>query len=151
MFDDFDVFPWHFENRYGYLSDHRRHRFKLNGFVTLRGDWAIAFDGIWASPFTWTPYETHNDNPEIPYGVHYLEPRGSREANSTYQLDLQLSKGFTVGPVRLVLIGSAFNVFSNEQPVSVCERISGCGDIAMGEPTNWQTPRRYEFGLRLEF
>ena len=32
-----DYYPWHFENRYGYLSDHRTHRFKLNGFVSLRG------------------------------------------------------------------------------------------------------------------
>ncbi len=146
-----DHYPWHFENRYGYLSDHRTHRFKVNGFLTLHGDWTIAVDGFWSSPFTWQPYENLSDNPEIPYGSHYLEPRGSRDANGSYQLDLQLSKGFTIGPVRLVLIGSAYNVFSDEQPTSVCEHISGCGDIAMGEPTDWQTPRRYELGFRVEF
>ena len=87
----------------------------------------------------------------MPYGVHFLEPRGSREANDSYQLDLQLAKGFTIGPVRLALIGSLYNAFSSEQPISVCQRISGCGSIAMGEPTNWQTPRRYEVGFRVEF
>jgi hypothetical protein len=155
--DDFNAYPWHFDNRYGYLSNHREHRAKLNGFVTVSGDWNIAFDAFWSSPFTWTPYEDTGDNPEIPYDVHYLEPRGSRDANDHYQLDLQLTKGFTVGPVRLALIGSAYNVFSSEQPTAVCGHISGCGvagngdPIDMGDPTNWQTPRRYELGFRVGF
>ena len=154
---DFDVYPWHFDNRYGYLSDHRTHRIKLNGFVTLDGDWSLAFDGSWSSAFTWTPYEDSIDNPEVPYGEHFLEPRGSRNANSSYQLDLQLAKSFTVGPVRLALIGSAMNVFSNEQPTAVCWHVSGCGfeedgsPITMGAPKDWQTPRRYELGFRVEF
>jgi hypothetical protein len=146
-----DFYPWHFHNRYGYLSDHRRHRLKLNGFFILKGDWTVAFDGFWSSPFTWAPYENRVDNPEVPYGSHLLEPRGSREANNNYQLDLQLSKGFTIGRARLVLIGSVYNIFSDEQPWGVCTHISGCGDIEMGDPTNWQTPRRYELGFRLEF
>jgi hypothetical protein len=146
-----DVYPWHFDNRYGYLGDHREHRLKLNGFVTLDGDWTIAFDGYWSSPFTWAPYENRDDNPEIPYGGHLLEPAGNREANSSHQLDLQLSKGFSLGPVRLVLIGSVYNVFSDERPTEVCERVGGCGEIEMGEPTDWQTPRRYELGFRVEF
>jgi len=154
---DFDVYPWHYDNRYGYLSNHRTHRIKLNGFVTLEGDWSIAFDGSWSSPFTWTPYENAGDNQEIPYDRHSLEPRGSRDANDVYQLDVQLEKGFTIGAVRLAVIGSAYNVASNEQPTSVCEHISGCGaaedgaPIAMGDPTDWQTPRRYELGFRVEF
>jgi hypothetical protein len=146
-----DFYPWHYNNRYGYLSDHRTHRLKLNGFVNLKGDWSIAFDAFWSSPFTWAPYENRIDNPDIPYGVHLLEPRGNRNANGNYQLDLQLSKGFTIGQVRLVAIGSVYNVFSDERPTSVCARVSGCGDINMGEPTNWQTPRRYEVGFRVEF
>jgi len=156
-FPDFDVYPWHFDNRYGFLSDHREHRVKLNGYVALDGDWSVAFDAFWSSPFTWTPYENTGDNPEIPYDVHYLEPRGSRDANEVYQLDLQLTKGFSVGSVRLALIGSAYNVVSNEQPIAVCAHISGCGvaadgaPIEMGDPTNWQTPRRYELGFRVEF
>jgi hypothetical protein len=53
--------------------------------------------------------------------------------------------------VRLVLIGSVYNVFSDERPTEVCERVGGCGEIEMGEPTDWQTPRRYELGFRVEF
>ena len=83
--------------------------------------------------------------------VHYLEPRGSREAFDAYLLDLQLSKGFTFGQVRIVLIGSAFNVFSTEYPTGVCDEISGCGEYEMGDAETWAIPRRYEVGFRIEF
>jgi hypothetical protein len=152
-----DHYPWHYDNIYGYLWDHQRHRVKLNGFFTLKGDWNIAFDARWSSPFTWTPYEDRGDNPEIPWGDHLLEPRGSREGNSEYQLDLQLSKGFTTGRVRFVLIGSVFNALGTENVFAVCDHISGCGfdddgnPFNMGDPTDWQTPRRYEVGFRIEF
>jgi hypothetical protein len=148
---DFDVYPWHFENRYGYLSDHRRHRIKLNGFITLSGDWSIAFDAYWASPFTWQPVEPAGEIDPNLWGEYFLEPRGSREANRSYQLDLQISKGFTVGGWRLVAIGSVYNVFSSENPRSVCERVTGCDDIGLGQPIQWQTPRIYELGFRVEF
>ena len=146
-----DRYPWHYENIYGYLTDHRRHRLKLNGFFYIKGDWTFAFDGNWSSPFTWAPFEDTLDNPELPSGVHLLEPRGSREANSNQQLDLQVSKGFTVGRVRLVLIATVLNALGSGRPTDVCWAVSGCDDIGMGEPTNWQTPRRYEAGFRVEF
>jgi hypothetical protein len=152
---DFDFYPWHYDNRYGYLWDHQAHRVKLNGFFYLRGDWTFSFDGYWASPWTWTPYETFRDNPEMPdyTGSHFVEPRGSRDGDNYHRLDLQLAKGFTLGGVRLVLIGAALNAFSSENVVWVCDRVSGCGgdEFEMGEPTDWQTPRRWELGFRIEF
>jgi hypothetical protein len=163
---DFDFYPAHYDNTYGYLTDQRLSRFKLNGFFTIKGDWTIGFDGFYSSPFTWQPTanagnsgEEYNGQiiPEIPYGTYFVEPRGSREANSNYQLDLQLSKGFMVGTaVRLVLIGSVFNAFSSEEITAVCQSIDGCTDtdgssVGTGGPTNWQTPRRYELGFRVEF
>jgi hypothetical protein len=150
-------YPWHFENIYGYLSDHRKHRIKLNGFFNIKGDWNVAFDARWSSPFTWTPYENQSDNPEILGGNHFLEPRGSREGNSEHQLDLQLAKGFTTGRVRFVLIGTVLNALDSERPEWVCSHISGCGTdeggspVEMGDPIWWQTPRRYEVGFRVEF
>jgi len=164
---DFDYYPAHYDNRYGYLSDHRLHRFKLNGFFSIKGDWTIGFDGFYSSAFTWEPQANPANSlgeyegemlPYIPYGFYFVEPRGSREADSLYQLDLQLSKGFRVGEsLRLVLIGSVFNVFSNEQATAVCNSINNCGapgaadPILLGDATNWQIPRRYEIGFRVEF
>jgi hypothetical protein len=146
-----DVYPWHFENRYGYLSDHRNHRVKLNGFLSFRGDWTLGFDGRWSSGFRWTPQADSRDIWEVRWGTYFVEPRGNREANDGYQLDLHLTKGFTVGRIRFAVIGSVFNVFSSEQPVAVCHWISGCGGFEMGEPIEWQIPRRYEVGFRVEF
>jgi hypothetical protein len=162
----FDLFPVHFENRYGYLNDHREHRFKLNGFVTLPGDWVISFAYYYESPFRWEPQALPPDSggefegqpvPLIPFGVWYAEERGNREGDALQELDLQLAKGFRIGPTRLVLIGSVLNALSSENAVSVCGFIGGCGfdgdgnPIVLGDSTSWQIPRRYEVGVRLEF
>ena len=127
-------------------------RFKLNGFFTIKGDWNIGFDGWWSSNFTWQPVaKTKYDDPAIPYDVMYLEPRGNRDGANYYQLDLQLSKGFTISNVRFVLIGTVYNTFSSEDATAVCSDIGGCGSYETGDYTNWQTPRRYEVGFRFEF
>jgi hypothetical protein len=148
---DYDVYPYHFVNRYGYLNDHRQHRFKLNGFFNIKGDWNISFDGFWSSAFTWEPQADSGDDPEVPYGVMYLEPRGSREAFNAYNLDLQVSKGFTINRLRFVLIGAVYNTFSTEYGTGVCNDIGGCGTYEMGEATTWTRPRSYEVGFRFEF
>jgi len=159
---DFDFYPAHYDNRYGYLNDHRQNRFKLNGFFSIKGDWTVGFDAFYSSAFTWQPTANSSNSgeeyngqivPDMPYGTWYAAPRGSNDSDSLYQLDLQLSKGFTVGQsLRLVLIGSVFNVFSSEQITSVCEPINGCGgSTPTGGATGWQTPRRYELGFRVEF
>ena len=153
----FDVYPWHFDNRFGYLQDDRRHRFKLNGFFNIKGDWTIGFGYFYSSDFRWEPQATISDNIEIPpWGSWYVEPRGSQKANANHQLDLQVSKGFTLGRTRLVLIGSVINALDNEEITAVCGSVSGCtntdGDfVDTGGPTDWQTPMRFELGFRVEF
>jgi len=134
---------------------------KLNGFFSIKGDWTIGFDAFYSTAFAWEPQanpsnsgEEYNGQtiPDIPYGVWYAQPRGSERANANHQLDLQLSKGFTVGNrMRLVLIGSVFNVLSQEKVTIVCQAINGCGSASTGDATAWQVPRRYELGFRFEF
>ena len=151
---DFDVFPDHFVNRYG--RDEREHTVKVNGFVDLPLDFTVGFDGSWASEFYWTPFATAPS-----YGSQFTEPRGNREGDDLWQLDLELSKYFTFGDVRARLIGTVFNVFSEEAVTARCGQQafaadgsvvnSTCGSIPFGEATSWQTPRRYEVGFRLEF
>jgi hypothetical protein len=148
--DGYDYYPWHWVNRDGYLSDHRRHRLKLNGFALLPWDSAVAFNGGWSSAFRWTPADA--DVLGMPYGVLAVEPRGSREGSDEWWLDLELSKGFAVGPARLVAIVSVLNLFSAEQVTGVCSNVTGCGgDIGLGDPIDWRYPRRWEVGLRVEF
>jgi hypothetical protein len=150
---DFDIFPWSYDNRYGYLDDHRTHRIKLNGFFYFKGDWTMAFDGFWSSAFGWESWNTFFENSQIPLPyTYFLEQRGSLEGYSAYDVDLQLSKGFTISnKVRLVAIGSVYNSLSTEYPRSVCPRSGGCGEFETGDPLSWSLPRSYELGFRIEF
>ncbi len=146
-----DLFPWHWVNRYGYSDDHHRHDLRLNGYFLLPYDFTIGFNAGWRSAFRWTPKLDRDDFDEMDYGYNFKEPRGNRNGASDTWLDLQLSKGFHVGPSRLELIVSVLNVLSREEVTGVCELETGCGDFQLGEPTNWDTPRAWEVGLRLTF
>lgn len=144
---DFDIFPIHFENRYGNLGDDQRHRVKLNGFVDLPLDFGFGFTGFWASEF---PYSAVED--VDPYGVRFAEPRGSRRAADEYQLDLELRKGFKFGSLRTELIAAVYNATGHEGVIDVCDDFdSGCGAIPFGGATAFQQPRSYEAGFRLVF
>ncbi len=151
---DFDIYPSYFQNRYGYLSDDRRHRVKLNGYVLLPYDFTIGANAFWSSAFAWTP-ESPGAYGSISY-PQFDEARGSRRANSNYQLDLQVSKGLRIGPVRSSLILTILNVLNTERPTGVCQAVDGCTatdgtTAAQGDPTSWQQPRAFEVGFRVEF
>jgi hypothetical protein len=112
---------------------------------------------LYSSDFRWEPQARSTDNIEIPsWGEWYVEPRGSQKANANYQLDLQVSKGFTIGRTRLVLIGTVLNALDDDEITGICSSVSGCtntdGDhVDTGGPTDWQTPMRFELGFRVEF
>ncbi|HVR10435.1 MAG TPA: TonB-dependent receptor [Thermoanaerobaculia bacterium] len=150
---EFDVFPVHFVNTYGFLSDDVRHRVKLKGFVKLPGRVSVGFNAIYQSPFDYSVLEALA--PPL-YGNEFLEPRGSRRANGTLYTELEVRKAFQLGRVELELIGSVENVLGNQPAVAVCQYASGCtstgGDqLALGAPTDYQQPRNYEVGVRLLF
>ncbi len=146
---DFDFYPYHFVNRYGHLADHSRHRVKLNGYWLLPYDFSLAFDGWWQSEFRWTPYDL--TVPGMPYGSQFVEPRGSGKGGSLHQLDLQFTKGFRVGPARMVLLATVINVTDSQNENDICGSVTGCGEFDFGDGIEWQLPRRYELGFRVEF
>jgi hypothetical protein len=154
---EWDFYPENWVNRYGYLNNQRRHRVKLNGFVLLPADITLSVDAFWSDDFRYTPYTNSTDDPSIADWIRFEEPRGNRTANDNSQIDFQFSKGFTLGAVRLELIASVYNLLSSERPTGVCEHVSGCsnpeggGLVLLGAPIEWQEPRSYELGFRLEF
>jgi DNA-binding winged helix-turn-helix (wHTH) protein len=147
--ESFDIYPYHFANRYGYLPDQSRHRVKLKGYLLLPHDFSIAINGWWDSDWRWTPVDW--EVPGMPYGRLFLEPRGNRVAGAYHQLDLQLGKGFNIGPTQLELLARVFNVFDSECTWDVCGSVTGCGGYEIGDTIAWQQPRRYELGFRIEF
>ncbi|HET9768278.1 MAG TPA: TonB-dependent receptor, partial [Thermoanaerobaculia bacterium] len=158
---DFDHFPEHFDNTYGYLSDDRRHRVKINGYALLPWDLTLGVDAFWSSAaaFDHVRTPTQFGDGSGGYGVEYIDPRGSHRGNTNYQLDLELKKGFTFGSVRAFLIGSVFNVLDSERVTGRCERdictleagTPNEHEVGFLEPTAFQVPRSYEVGVRLEF
>jgi hypothetical protein len=150
---EFDVYPVHFVNTYGFLSDDVRHRVKLKGFVKLPARISVGFNAIYQSPFDYSVLEALA--PPL-YGNEFLAPRGSRRANSTLYTEIEVRKGFQFGRLDLELIASVENVLGNQPAVAVCQYAAGCtstqGDqLALGAPTDFQQPRNYEVGLRLVF
>jgi hypothetical protein len=112
----------------------------------------------------------------------FLQQWGSREGHSSWQLDLQVAKGFQLGDLHLQAIFSVYNLFNTEAVTGVNyqalrnevddndnpiryqdndptlpyyhEYYGADGSpvlVPLGEPTNYQRPRRYEIGLRIEF
>ncbi|HUR81598.1 MAG TPA: hypothetical protein VM733_12585, partial [Thermoanaerobaculia bacterium] len=200
---DFDYDPEHFVNTYGYLSDDATHRFKASGF--LRAPWGttLGIDYNWRSGAAYSitaglsaacasnaarvvdTTKACNVGGNLVstgpgYGTVYIEPRGSRRTDAAQQLDMQLMHEFTFGKVRAGLIGSIFNVFNSETPLSIggsigtyapCGTATNCIDnplfgisenrptyqrlavasTSFGTETSWQRPRRYEVGVRFEF
>ncbi len=151
---DFDVFPVHFINRYGYLSDDARHRIKIWGYYRFPLDFVFGTNFYWDSG---VPYNVTLANPDpAGYGVEFLEPRGSRRLPHFYQWDAQLQKDFTFGPVRFSVIGSVYNILDTEIAVA---RNGSVGTTGLENPDNpqfnfntaYQRPRHYEVGLRLAF
>ena len=49
-YGDGDFFPVNFYNHYGWLTDQRDHRVKLNGYFLLPYRFTIGYDGFWSSP-----------------------------------------------------------------------------------------------------
>jgi hypothetical protein len=150
---EFDLYPVHFVNTYGFLSDDVRHRVKLKGFVKLPARISIGFNAIYQSPFDYSDLEALA--PPL-YGNEFLQPRGSLRANSILYTEVEVRKGFQLGSVELELVASAENVLGNQPAVAVCQFAAGCtsteGDqLALGAPTDYQQPRNYEVGLRLVF
>lgn len=145
-FIDFDVFPQHFVNAYGYLSDHRRHRVKIHGAFLLPMDFTVSVAGLYGSEFTYSKLR-----PVEPYGDELVDPRGSYEGDDLMAIDVDLRKAFQFGPVRSTLVATIQNLTSEEKVTVVCENEDGCGSVDFGGALDHQRPRRYQLGLRFEF
>jgi Carboxypeptidase regulatory-like domain/TonB dependent receptor/TonB-dependent Receptor Plug Domain len=151
---DFDVFPEHFVNRYGFTSDDARHVVKLDGYVRIPWEIFVGTSVYWDSGVA---YNVTRPAENAGYGLEFVEPRGSRRLPDFYRWDAQVQKDFVVGPLRLGLIGAVFNILDTEIAIQRDGNVGAGGTVE--EPTNdrfnfataWQRPRSYELGFRIEF
>ena len=81
----------------------------------------------------------------------YLEPRGSRRGRASYNLDLGLAKAIHVKGLSLELNLAVLNAGGDERPRDYNEQEFHPDGRAVGQPTKWTEPRRYQVGVRVEF
>ena len=131
---DFDEYPAHFENRYGYLTDDARHRFKASGFATAPFGTTFGIDYIYRTGVPDNVTSTLSGAPGQPAsgGTLYIIPRGERRLPSAQQLDLQVIHEISMGRVTVGLIGSVFNVFSSETVTDLGSNIGGYSACTTG-------------------
>ncbi len=150
--EDFDFYPDNYVNRFGYLPGDARGRVKLDGFVWLPARFLFATHVYWDSG---TPYTV--TVPSDVAGSIFLEPRGSRRLPHYSQWDLQIQKDLPLGPLRLSLIGTVYNVLDTENPIARAGNVGASGtpehpaNPQFNLDTAWQHPRHYEVGVRIEF
>ncbi|HEY7411435.1 MAG TPA: carboxypeptidase regulatory-like domain-containing protein [Vicinamibacteria bacterium] len=68
--------------------------------------------------------------------------------DSTWTLDLRLSRPFALGGARLTVAAEAFNLLDGE---GVMERYRNAASSLFGHPTRWTLPRTVRLGLRAAF
>jgi len=166
-----DVFPLTYYNKYGYMSDHRKHRIKVNGYLMLPADFTIGLDGYYGSHNVYGITANCNNvllasqqeldaagisEEEVSYCAHSpqwgdinLTPPGAVEGATEYGFDLQVSKGFAIREIHLEVVGTVINVLGTEREYEFAsEELQA---TSVGTPVAWTRPRRYEVGFRIEF
>lgn len=130
---DFDVYPAHFVNRFGYLSDDARHRVKASGFVKAPWGTTFGLDSYWQSgvPDDITANLGVLGAP-AGYGVLYVAPRGERRLGSSYRADFQAFHEFTFGKVTMGVIGTVYNLLGTDQVTDLGTSIGAYGACAGG-------------------
>jgi len=141
-------------NRYGYAPWDDRHYVKLNGSYHL--PWGIVAGAgfIWRSG---RPYSRigivsdytlpGTDTDAFDGWDYYVEPRGSYRLGHLWQLDLRVSKDFSIGDSELSVILDAFNVTNNQFIGSRRE-----DDVQnFGTANAWQGAGNFVVGVKYSF
>jgi len=133
----YDFFPLDVYNIYGYLSDDRRHRVKLNGYLLLPLDFTVGFSGFWSSSPALSVYASCANTTEealaeggydprlvdycsvdsASWEGYFLLPRGARRGSSNSQVDVSVAKAFRFKGVSLELNLAVVNLLGSERVV----------------------------------
>ena len=143
---DFDVFPDHFVNRYGFLPDDARHRFKV--FGSYRIPWIETHLGVNYFYRTGLPYTVVRNSPFG--GTIFQEPRGTSRMDELHQLDMSLEKQFDLfATLSVSVIGQVRNVLNHEAGTTYFT--NAASPATVGTPSAYQLPRNYQIGFRIDF
>jgi len=145
--------------------------------VRLPFDFTVGANYYWDSGTPWNVTQTASltsvTGVDLPEGTYFIEPRGSRRLPHFSQLDMQVQKDFRVANTKLGLIATVYNVMNHETITALNGNAGARAKVdpttgtvfidpnqqtganrlsrTFGQPTAFQTPRRYEAGIRVEF
>jgi hypothetical protein len=133
--------------RYG--TSESPHYLKLNGSYTMPWRMVLGLSAYWNSGNVYAPVSwMWPDGSWTWYTTYFVGDRGSQEVGDNWEADLYIEQPFKIGPLDLSIYANVFNAFNNQQPTA---RLNNVDYDTYGEPSAWQSPRRVQLGIKIEY
>lgn len=140
---------WNF--KYGNLHGDRRHQLKVYGYYLLPWNASAGAYAIYQSGQPWETWDVEyyrSLTSSTSNTIRFSEPAGSHVSDAHYQLDLNYTQDFDIGPIKLQLRGDVFNVFDKQTGYAIQPVVSSAN---YGKPTEFFDPRRFQLAVRVLF
>jgi hypothetical protein len=163
--------PYTSHNYWGPVSYDYNHLVKFNGSYFLPWGFLVGSNFTYMSgpPYTTTAQVRTSASSPWPnrnFSNYFLEPRGSNRLPDIWRMDLRLEWSHRFGPISAGLFADVFNLTDNQEPVAI-DAYVGRVTLVDNEPgaaytvtlpnanygnyTQWQAPRSYFVGAKIEF
>ena len=141
------------DNKYGNLAGDRRHQLKVYGYYQFPWNGRVGAYAIYQSG---QPWQAQSYEPYLAIiGTsrsdtnRYSEPAGAHRTGSHHQLDLNYTQAFIIKKrVSLELILDVYNVFNKQTGYNVQSSVHSA---LFGQTQSFFSPRRAQFGVRMQF
>jgi len=140
---------WDF--KYGNLHGDRRHQLKVYGYYMLPWNASAGAFAIYQSGQPWETWDVEvyrSMTSSTSNTIRFAEPAGTNRSPSHYQIDLNYTQDFDIGPIKLQLRGDVFNVLDKQTGYAYQPVISSAN---YGKPTEYFDPRRFQLAVRVLF
>ncbi len=142
----YDEDAW--ERQYGPTNNDARHRLAVTGIVNLPLGFQLTGLFYFRSKTPWNAVYTYDENLDSLTNDYVDEYRNSRRGFDSYELDLRLSKYVTIKSIRFQIFAEGYNITNRVNYGSIDNRY---GSDTFGLPLGAGSPRRLQFGARIDF
>jgi hypothetical protein len=142
----YDEDAW--ERQYGPTNNDARHRLAVTGIVNLPLGLQLTGLFYFRSKTPWNAVYTYDANEDSLRSDYVDKYRNSRRGFDSYELDLRLSKYITINRFRFQIFAEGYNITNRVNFGSIDNRY---GEDSFGKPLGAGSPRRLQFGARIDF
>jgi hypothetical protein len=136
------------ERQYNYTNNDARHRIAASFIANIPFGFQLSGLFSYNSKTPWNAIYTTDVNKDSLVSDYVDQKRNSRRGFDAYALNLRLSKFITIGRFRFQAICEAYNVTNRVNFGGIYTRY---GTANFGKPLSAGSPRRIQFGARLDF